>query len=314
MSDDRSFWRNVSIIAVIHVAVLGGLARWSSHATKSIPPNIVWMDGRAADLASSAATAAAKPPEIAPPPEAEPPPEPTADPDEAAAVTAVNSEINLPRPTPTPTPTPTPAPTPTPTATPTATTAPSATPKSSPKPTKKTTPKPTPSASPKKALLAKAERTPPKKAAEEAKPAEAPIKEPAAPTDTADSTAASADSATAASGKLATGGSVAGGGGPGGPSQVRSYSRMLHDRFYKAWVQPMSVVAAGTKMSALVKIRIEKDGRVTGFNIVRPSGNVLVDDSVAAVGRQVTQVDPLPGAIGQSHYEVKMNFELTLSE
>lgn len=89
---------------------------------------------------------------------------------------------------------------------------------------------------------------------------------------------------------------------------------MLHDRFYKAWEQPMSVVAAGTKMSALVRIRIEKDGRVTGFNIIRPSGNVLVDESVAALGRRVLQVDPLPSGLGGSHYEVNMNFELTLSQ
>ncbi len=95
---------------------------------------------------------------------------------------------------------------------------------------------------------------------------------------------------------------------------MRSYSRMLHDRFYKEWEQPMSVVAAGTKMSALVRIRIEKDGRVTGFNIIRPSGNVLVDESVAAVGRRVTHVDPLPSTLGGSHYEVNMNFELTLAQ
>jgi TonB family protein len=102
--------------------------------------------------------------------------------------------------------------------------------------------------------------------------------------------------------------------GPGAATQARSYGRMLHDRFYKEWEQPTSVVAAGTRMSALVRIRIEKDGRVTGFNIVRPSGNVLVDESVAAVGRRVTQVDPLPSALGGSHYEVNMNFELTLSQ
>ena len=102
--------------------------------------------------------------------------------------------------------------------------------------------------------------------------------------------------------------------GPGGASQIRSYSRMLHDRFYKAWEQPMSVVAAGTKMSALVRIRIEKDGRVTGFNIIRPSGNVLVDESIAAVGQRVKEVDPLPGTLGGPHYEVNMNFELTLAQ
>ena len=89
---------------------------------------------------------------------------------------------------------------------------------------------------------------------------------------------------------------------------------MLHDRFYKAWDQPTSDGAAGTKMSALAKIRIEKDGRVTGFTIVRSSGNVLVDASVAAVGKRVTRVDPLPAGVGDSHYEVKMNFELTLAQ
>ena len=310
MQGDRSFWRNVIIIGVVHVIVLGGLARWSSQATKSIPPNIVWLDGGAADLASSVATAA-ETPDMMPPPEPEPPPE-SAERDEPPAVTAVKSEIELP--TPTPTPTPTSTPTATPRGSPTPRAASSATPKPSPKPAKKATPKPRPSASPKKTLLAKAERTPPKKAAaEEKKPAEAPASESATPAAAVERAAGSSDAATA-SAKLPGSGSGGQGSGPGGPSQIKSYSRMLHDRFYKAWVQPTSVVAAGTKMSALVKIRIEKDGRVTGFNIVRPSGNVLVDESVAAVGRRVSHVDPLPSAIGSSHYEVKMNFELTLSQ
>ncbi len=103
----------------------------------------------------------------------------------------------------------------------------------------------------------------------------------------------------------------AGAGGGGGTALAKSYGRMLHDRFYNEWEQPTSVVAAPRGLSAAVRIRIERDGRVTGFNIIRPSGNVLVDESVAAVGRRVTQVDPLPSGLGGSHYEVTMNFEWT---
>ena len=86
---------------------------------------------------------------------------------------------------------------------------------------------------------------------------------------------------------------------------------MLHDRFHKAWEQPKSIVATGAKMSAIVKIRIEKDGRVSKFTIVKPSGNVAVDESVAAIAQRVTQVDPLPEGLTQrSYYEVKIDFEL----
>jgi TonB family protein len=86
---------------------------------------------------------------------------------------------------------------------------------------------------------------------------------------------------------------------------------MLHDRFYSEWIQPTTSVAVGAKMSALVRIRIEKDGRVSKFEIVRPSGNVVVDESVAAVAKRVTQVDPLPKGLGSgAYYEVNINFEL----
>ena len=86
---------------------------------------------------------------------------------------------------------------------------------------------------------------------------------------------------------------------------------MLHDRFFSEWVQPTTIVATGAKMSALVRIRIEKDGRVSSFEIVRPSGNVVVDESVTAVAKRVIKVDPLPSGLGNGgHYDVKINFEL----
>ena len=95
------------------------------------------------------------------------------------------------------------------------------------------------------------------------------------------------------------------------PSELAWYGTMLHDRFHKAWEQPKSIVATGAKMSTIVKIRIEKDGRVSKFTIVKPSGNVVVDESVAAIAQRVTQVDPLPEGLAKgAYYEVKIDFEL----
>ena len=65
-------------------------------------------------------------------------------------------------------------------------------------------------------------------------------------------------------------------------------------------------------MSAQVRVRIEKDGRVSDFNIVRSSGNVVIDESLNAVAKRVTQVDPLPAGLSNTaHYEVSINFELS---
>jgi TonB family protein len=89
------------------------------------------------------------------------------------------------------------------------------------------------------------------------------------------------------------------------------YGNMLHDRFYSEWVQPTTNLASGAKISTLVKIRIEKDGRVSNFEIIKPSENVVVDESVATIAKRVTQVDPLPaGIVNGDHYDVKINFEL----
>jgi TonB family protein len=86
---------------------------------------------------------------------------------------------------------------------------------------------------------------------------------------------------------------------------------MLHDRFYSAWIQPTTTVASGTKISTLVKVRIDKDGRVSKFDIIKPSENVVVNESVAAIAKRVTEVDPPPiGLIKGDHYDVKINFEL----
>jgi TonB family protein len=90
---------------------------------------------------------------------------------------------------------------------------------------------------------------------------------------------------------------------------------MLHDRFYSAWIQPTTHVPTGAKISTLVRVRIEKDGRVSKFEIIKPSENAVVNESVAAVAKQVTEVDSPPdGLINGNHYDVKINFELNTEE
>ncbi len=117
------------------------------------------------------------------------------------------------------------------------------------------------------------------------------------------------------SGKIASTGKGASASGGGGASEFGWYGNMLHDRFYSAWIQPTTHVPTGAKISTLVKVRIEKDGRVSKFEIIKPSGNVVVNESVRVVAKQVTQVDPPPAGLGNGdHYDVKINFELNTEE
>jgi TonB family protein len=206
------------------------------------------------------------------PPQSSPPAEASASPVPAAT----RSEIQLPSPTPITTSTPKPSVTPRPT------------PKSSPKPTApaKSSPKPSP----------KKPATPAEKKSEKPN-GDAKVSVTKKPSDSASNPASDKPGAGRTDGAR--------------NSEFAWYGTMLHDRFHREWDQPKTVVATGTKMSAVVKIRIEKDGRVSRFTIVKPSGNVAVDESVAAVGKRVTQVDALPNGLTKAaYYEVQIIFEL----
>ena len=294
MPKDARFWRNVTLIALAHVALLLGLIRWSVEArSSSNAQSIVWISG-ADDLAagepeSSESTQPAMTP--IPPPESEPLKKDEAT-EETPLVTAAKSEIELPTPTPEPTSTPRPTATPTP------------------KP--KVTPRPTPKPTLKKTLMAKASPKPspkakssPTKSAEEAKKPDA----------NAEKTPAKTESSSQATGTTGSAGKVGHAGGGSSSSEFGWYGNMLHDRFYSAWIQPTTNIASSAKISTLVKVRIEKDGRVSRFEIIKPSENVVVNESVATVAKRVTQVDPPPAGLGNGdHYDVKINFELNTDQ
>jgi TonB family protein len=303
MARDARFWRNVTIVGLFHLVVLLGFLWWS-RTPKRAPKDVVWMEGGAgAKRSDSTAQEPAVTPEVAKE-EAAPEVAPTAKSEiELPSSTVSATPTATPTPTPTAKPTPRPIPRPTPKVTPKPKLKPSATPK------KKSSPKPTPDEEEeaatkelaKKKAIAKAALAKEKEDQGDAESSEKPVKKGTGTQGTE-------------SGEKSSGTSGGHGSGAGGASEFGWYGTMLHDRFYSEWVQPTTVVASGAKLSVLVKIRIQKDGRVSDFGIVRPSGNVVVDDSVQAVAARVKQVDPLPSGLGDDYYDVKINFEFNAGQ
>jgi TonB family protein len=304
MPKNVRFWRNVTLIGLAHVVAIVAIVRWSRESDTQNGQSVVWMNGNAGDGIAAPVKKAIplpKPMKISTPPPAplrkeEPPDE------DNSTLTSSKSEIQLGTPTPTPRSTSTPKPTPVVRATP--------------KLTPKSSPKPTPKATPKKIILAKATPKPSPKI----KPTPSPIE----PAETVIPKASVAPQPfnspeelpkpvvpNTGAGKGTSAGAGGHAGGSGGESQFGWYGSMLHDRFYSEWVQPTASVPSNVKLAVLVKLRIEKDGRVSKFEIMKPSNNPIVDESVAAVAKRVTQVDPLPtGLVKGEHYDVRINFEL----
>jgi outer membrane biosynthesis protein TonB len=296
MSKNSRFWRNVMLIALAHVALIAGLIRWSL-AARNAPDaeSLVWLSG-AEDLASEKSeSSASSPPKISAPSIEAEPLKPDQAEKERPSLTETKSEIVLPKPTPRETPVP----------------KATAKPKATPKPTPEATPKSTP----KKIVLAKATKSPahPKSSLPKSKTEQTDSsneKKKRAKT-VSTKTKSSSDNGVK-TGSAGEGGSAGGG---SNPSEFGWYGNMLHDRFYSAWTQPTTNVPSGAKISTLVKVRIERDGRVSKFEIIKPSENVIVNESVAAVAKQVTEVDAPPaGLIKGDHYDVKINFELNTDQ
>jgi TonB family protein len=286
----KPFWRNVVLIALAHVALIAGLIHWSSAArASSNAQSILWLGGlEGLSPGESEQQESPSPKQSLTQPESSQSEEDEAA-DEKPVVTTAKSDIELPSATPKSTPTATPAPKL----------------NATPALRAKTTPKPIPKPTPRKTLLTKASPKP------SAKPKLSP-KSNAKSEKKAKITLAKRDSASQSGGGQSGSTGKAGSAGDGSSaSEFGWYGNMLHDRFYSAWIQPTANIPSGATISTLVNVRIEKDGRVSKFEIAKPSENATVNESVAAVAKQVSQVDPPPtGLIKGDHYDVKINFEL----
>ena len=290
MSKNPRFWRNVTLMALAHVALIAGLIRWSL-AARSAPDaeSLVWLSGAEDLAAEKLESSASSPPKISAPSIESQPSKPDETEKERSSLTETKSEIQFPKPTPRET------------------------------PVLKASAKPeaTPKSTPKKIVLAKATKS-------SAHPKSSPPKSTGDQTDASNEkkksaktvsakTESSSDSGAGKTGSAGKGGVHAGGGSSA--SEFGWYGNMLHDRFYGAWIQPTTNIPSSAKISTLVKVRIEKDGRVSKFEIIEPSENIIVNESVAVIAKRVTQVDPPPtGLIKGDHHDVKINFELNTEE
>lgn len=310
MEETSKFRRNLLIVAGVHVVAIA-IFFLAGFIHRKASTDVMWIDGGGVTNAGQPDTATEEAPDED---SATPAPE---EPNEkllAQQEAQPPSEIVLPTATPaatveaTPTPTATPRPTVTPTPAPT----PKATPKITPKPTPKSTPKKSVTPKPKK----KPSATPRPAAASTAKP------KPSATAGDSDADSEAKLAFKKAAGVAGdegsapgSGGGKRGGAGKAGGSNTASdtgwYLAMIKDRFTSRWEQPKSIVTSDQKFVATVKIRIEKDGRISNVALAKPSGNVVMDESVMTAARSVTQVDPLPAAINDDFYVVPVNFELT---
>ena len=290
---DRTFRRNLLVIGALHIAFVVGIYVFTALREKPVTPQVVWLEGGSLGGGERPGETTAPAPE--PPPEPLPVKPPAPQPPPPAAPAPI--EIVTPKATPEPA-TPTPAPR-TPTPKPATPTPKPATPKPTPKPkpaTPKVTPKATASASPR------------------AKP-------PASPKPKSSPAAAREEAAT--SGEKMS--SAPGGNGPGtgngkGPGKAGSgsgasefgwYFSMIHDRFHTRWEQPTSIIRATQEFVTTLKIRINKDGAILSREIVKSSGDVVMDESVMAAAQRVQQIDPLPAGLGvDGIFEVNVAFKL----
>src|SRR6266446_6568443 len=234
MSKNPRFWRNVTLIALAHVALIAGLIRWSL-AARSAPDaeSLVWLSAGDLEPGRSDNSVASSSKISMPSIESEPL-KPDEEKKEQPPLIQAKSEIEL--------------------------------------------PKPTPKSTPKKTVLAKATES-------SAHPKSSPPKSTGGQTDASNEKKKSAKTASAKtkssvdSGAGKTGSAGKGGGhagGRAGASEFGWYGNMLHDRFYSAWIQPTTSVPSGSKISTLVKVRIEKDGRVSKFEIIKQIGRAHV--------------------------------------
>src|SRR5436309_241947 len=148
MAKDSRFWRNVTLIALAHVALIAGLIRWSVEArNSSSAQNIIWVGdvGEASAATEPTSVQPLQPAKLSPSPEPGLPKTDEAKKEEPL-VTAAKSEIELSTPKPT------------------ATSTPSRKPTISPAPKPKATPRPSPKPTPKKTVVARASPKPSPKA------------------------------------------------------------------------------------------------------------------------------------------------------
>ncbi len=109
-------------------------------------------------------------------------------------------------------------------------------------------------------------------------------------------------------------GAAGGGGGAQGTvrlsPELSDYFRRLEESVRNSWILPAALVRDATKLEVVLRIVIEKDGRVSEARIEKGSGNLYFDDSVERAIRKASPLPIPPEQLrgGEDHYEVGFRF------
>lgn len=310
----RELRQTGAIVIGVHLVILLAFFVAAKLHRKPQVEQIAWLDGGLLGGGEASAFSSDEPePESEPEPEPEPLPAPAPDPEPEPPkpIPADAGELPLQKATPPPathTPTPRPA-TPKPTPRPTPKSTPKSTPKPKPKP--KATAKPSPKSTPKKKSTTPKPSATPKAAAKPSSPAPATESTKSAATSRTASTSASSAPSTVngpARGEGTGKGAAGSGTGAGKPSDFGWYFSTLRDRYYAVWAPPS--VPDSASLVVTLKIRVKRDGTVLAHELMKSSGNSLMDGSVIEAARQVTKIDPLPPGLGREDIiEIPINFK-----
>ena len=101
------------------------------------------------------------------------------------------------------------------------------------------------------------------------------------------------------------------GGGPGSGSSLDvadfccpEYIVTMLERIRSVWVQNQ-----GTRGQAIVKFTIQRDGRITGYEVEKPSGSPVLDLAALRAVAQTRTLPPLPNQFPNPTLTVHLNFE-----
>jgi len=100
--------------------------------------------------------------------------------------------------------------------------------------------------------------------------------------------------------------------GIGGGEAFASYRDVVFSAYYHAWITPDS--ASSRLASADAKVTIARDGRIMSAELVRPSGDRALDNSVEEALRRVTQLAPFPASTRDTQRTFVIRFNLESKE
>jgi colicin import membrane protein len=113
-----------------------------------------------------------------------------------------------------------------------------------------------------------------------------------------------------AGGDRGSGGGSGGGTGSGDGATARDlYHARIWSRIKRAWSLPEGLAATGIDLSAIVVIRIGRDGRLIDKFIEDGSGNRTFDQSAMRAVARSTPFPSFPAAIGEREMEIGLRFK-----